>query len=177
MRDTFWGPAVCTCRSQSLFEAIVVGQIAWAVSVYSFTLHFPTNRDKLVCLAGVLCVTFECLPEYCLIVVLIVDIVIIVVIILSWFSSILQYWFLSQISRAVLVSGVDHLCQTFPAWGPLVSFETFHITWLAFSGTLRLHSRHIRGRNFKSTHFLTRVYMKVNVQHHALAALYPAPIE
>ena len=80
MRDTFWGPAVCTCRSQSLFEAIVVGQIAWAVSVYTFTLHFPTNRDKLVCFAGVLCVKFECLSQYRLIVFLIVVIVIIAVI-------------------------------------------------------------------------------------------------
>jgi len=80
MRDTFWGLAVCTCRSQNLFAAIVVRQIAWAVSVHSFTPHFPTNRDKLVCLAGVLCVTFQRLSEYCLIVFLIVYIVIISVI-------------------------------------------------------------------------------------------------
>ena len=58
----------------------MVRQIAWTVSVDNFTLHFPTNRDKLVCLAGVLCVTFERLSEYCLLVSLIVDIVIISVI-------------------------------------------------------------------------------------------------
>jgi len=40
----------------------------------------PTDRDKLVCLAGVLFVTFERLSEYCLIVFLIIDIVIIAVI-------------------------------------------------------------------------------------------------
>ena len=72
MRDTFCGLAVCTCRSQNLFAAIVVGQITRAVSVYSFTLHFPTNRDKLVCLAGVLCVTFQRLPEYYLIVYIVI---------------------------------------------------------------------------------------------------------